>query len=431
MLKYLVISILLVLPSTSAAEWPMFQNDARATGFTEDIGPSDPEVKWRFDSMVFTAESPVLDEHGNVYVIKATKPNEEWSHIISAVSPEGEELWSYEFPRSGISTLSYSSKDAIVVAVAARNIDEKYEYPREGYASESFLLVVDSKSGVLRWKRRLSENYSDPWVPHVAIDSRGMIYAGGRDYLYAFTPEGEKLWSYIYSPGGARRAIKSSITRPSFSPDEKTVYVFRRQGGGLYAHDAKTGKKLWNLPGGYSDFSSPTIGPDGTVYMAIGGRESFIYALTPEGKVKWKKPFEGTVKDTNPALSGDGRHLFVDVAKSLGMDGGSIYSLDPKSGEILWEFELPPAYMVSPPALDGAVNVYYLHGDGTLYSLTRTGKLRYKIYLGWDLPPSTPLDFRYAQAFMSGPAIHDGRVYAIVGPAKEYGTLLAIGDKRR
>lgn len=431
MLKFLVLIILLVLPSTSAAEWPMFQNDAQGTGFTGDIGPSDPEVKWKLDSALFTLQSPVIDEHGNIYVIKASVPGEDWSPIISAVSPEGKELWTYEFRRSALSNLAYSTRDGTVLTVASRPTDESRTVPLEGYDSESFLLALDSKTGKLKWMRRLSGNFTNPWLPHLAVDSKGVIYANGVDFLYSFTPDGTKLWSYNYAPKDAPKLSKQSTTRPVLSPDEKTVYMFRRYGGGLYAHDSKTGKKLWTLPGGYSDFSSPTVGPDGTIYMTVSGRENNVYALDPEGRVKWKKPFEGKVKNSSPAISGDGRYLFVDVANTAGHDGGFIYSLDPKSGEILWEFELPPAYVTSVLALDGAANIYYMHNDGSFYSITHTGKLRYKIYVGWDFPPTASESTKREQSFMAGPAMHEGRAYVIVGPANEYGMLMAIGDKGR
>lgn len=418
-----------VFASTSAAEWPMFQNDARGTGFTSELGPSDPEVKWRFDRKLFSYQSPVVDEKGNIYVIRGTGDQDQWSHTIYAVSPSGVELWAYEFPRSGISNLAYSPVSNTVLAVASRSIDEKYKYPDEGRPAHSFLLTIDSVSGELKRKRLLDERFSDPWVPHVALDSNGKVYATGRGFLYVFDADGEKLWAYKYAPEESPRLRPESITRPALSPDEKTVYVFLRQGGGLYAHDVKTGKKLWSLfSGGFSDFTSPVVGPDGTVYMAVAGDKNILYALTPEGKVKWKRTFDETVKDSNPVISGDGRYLFVDVANTVGQQGGYIYSLDPKSGDVLWKFELPPAYMTNAPALDAEANVYYLHGNGFLYSISPEGKLRYEIYLGREAAPGSPKTFNERQAYMTGLAIYDGRIYAVAGSIMEYGTLVTIGD---
>ena len=101
-------------------------------------------------------------------------------------------------------------------------------------------------------------------------------------HVMEFT-NGRKLWSYDTG--------KDIITSPAYSPDGKVVYVADKRGT-LYALSAPTngsdvGELLWEYDfgnGRYSRYSSPTVGSDGTIYIAYRD----IYAISPSGELLWK-----------------------------------------------------------------------------------------------------------------------------------------------
>ena len=73
---------------------------------------------------------------------------------------------------------------------------------------------------------------------------------------------------------------------PAIGPDG-TVYV--GSGNELYALSGKTGDKLWEFETGGSVSSSPAIGSDGTVY--IGSWDKKLYAIKTDSKGPAESPW--------------------------------------------------------------------------------------------------------------------------------------------
>ena len=53
---------------------------------------------------------------------------------------------------------------------------------------------------------------------------------------------------------------------------------------------ASAHKVLWKFKSETGGFTSIALGPEGTVYA---GANNSLYALSPEGKLKWKTPLAG------------------------------------------------------------------------------------------------------------------------------------------
>ena len=87
------------------------------------------------------------------------------------------------------------------------------------------------------------------------------------------------LWEFETGQGG--------YSSPAIGPDG-TVYVGSRDGK-LYAINTKSGGKLWEFETGGSVFSSPAIGPDGTVY--VGSWDDKLYAIKTDSKGPAKSPW--------------------------------------------------------------------------------------------------------------------------------------------
>jgi hypothetical protein len=165
----------------------------------------------------------------------------------------------------------------------------------------------------------------------------------------------------------------------------------------------------------------PAIAPDGTIYVttasfASGGVEGRLYALGPDGSVKWQTPLTNSGglsvwTSATPVLDGDGN---IYVAWAHGQDLGSLtaISLDP-SGAVRWRFE---------PKLElgFALHQQPVLGRGVLYAAADTGfsfgdsTERASIF-ALNLATGEPVwhwTSPNLDTFFDGPAVgHDGCIY--------------------
>lgn len=131
---------------------------------------------------------------------------------------------------------------------------------------------------------------------------------------------------------------------------------------------------------------SPAIGADGTIY--IGSWDARLYALDPDGSLKWSYK-TGQAVSSSPAVSSDGTIYF-------GSEDGNIYALDP-DGSLKWSYQ-SDNYVFSSPVIDADGTVYIGSHDGNIYALNPDGSLK------WSYPTGSYV--------LSSPAIGaDGIVY--------------------
>ena len=83
----------------------------------------------------------------------------------------------------------------------------------------------------------------------------------------------------------------------------------------------------WTLSTGGVLDSSPTIGPDGTIYA--GSADQHFYALSPDGTVKWSYRTGGEVA-SSACIGCDGT-IYV------GSEDGTLYAFNP-DGSVKWRY---------------------------------------------------------------------------------------------
>jgi len=115
----------------------------------------------------------------------------------------------------------------------------------------------------------------------------------------------------------------------------------------------ETPKVSWTYePEGGILCSSPVIGEDGTVYF--GSKDDNLYAINPDGTLKWKFKTEGDVV-SSPAIGPDGTIYFTS-------DDGYLYAVEDTggSGRLRWKYRVVnPQYKPRGPLMVGP--------DGTIY----------------------------------------------------------------
>ena len=181
------------------------------------------------------------------------------------------------------------------------------------------------------------------------------------------------------------------LQRPAVGPDG--TVVAHDPAGNVYALSADGGLKwIFKTPG--SAASPPSIGADGTVYVASG---STIYSLAANGKLKWTftEPPGGQGVIIGPTVGPDGNIYAVTDFAGLGA-----LALSP-AGQLLWSNLGNPTFLemaqigaevvFGPSRAGGAIDQLYagvnegLPAGGVLHALTLGGSERWAVLAGgWD-----------------------------------------------
>lgn len=233
-----------------------------------------------------------------------------------------------------------------------------------------------------------------------AIGSDGTIYFGVfKDNFLALNPDGTEKWRFTRKGEEFRSSptiAKDGTIYFGAVSDLKPVYNI------LYKKDMDYGvPKVYALnpdgtvkwefvTGGIlgGTYAAPTIGPDGTIYMGAGGAKMTSYAkggnrfwaINPDGTAKWF--FEtGEVIYSTAAIADDGTIYF-------GCGDGNVYALTP-GGKEKWRFSKKDGYFDSTPAIGEDGTIYIGSTNKNLYALTPEGKEKWH-FTTLDIIEATP-----------------------------------------
>lgn len=258
---------------------------------------------------------------------------------------------------------------------------------------------INGEEGSLKWSFQTSgvEGVVNAVKSSPAIGDDGTIYIGSDDrHLYAIKSDGTLKWKY---------ETGDKITASPAIGSDGTIYVgsHDRQLYALYPD----GTLRWAYPTISILSSSPAIASDGTIYVGgtdhdayiyCGGsvRFSTLYAVKPDGTLKWSKKLNGTIGDeeenffpaSSPAIGSDGviyigTHVSCNAAQ-LNLErlipcdpeteiisssvypiyptNGHLYAIYPEDGKIKWDFRTLGGVDSSPAiGIDGTI---YVGSDG-------------------------------------------------------------------
>lgn len=260
-------------------------------------------------------------------------------------------------------------------------------------------------NAAVKWKI----NIGGPVTTPPALTADGDLCLAAGDRLFVIGPDGKTKYQYLTaSMGNSAPAVSS----------DGTIYVGSAIGRRLVAippgppKDGVTPDQpslafAWKVEADKAVHSSPSIGPDGTIYF--GSDDGNLYAVNKDGTVKWKYAVGGPVQ-CSPALAADGT-IYVNEAEmgmvlhALGPDGkakwtadlgwgsefspavrpdgsvvlcagiGQVIAVAP-DGKSLWVYEPPDdgGLPSTPPAIGSKGGIYYGTDQGSLAALTPDGK---------------------------------------------------------
>ena len=225
--------------------------------------------------------------------------------------------------------------------------------------------------------------------PAFSVDvSSATVEAGGsRTVTVTFTPD---------APGRAR----ATLTVTSDDDDEGTLSVsvagYALAAGTPATTAGELKFKSEELLGGIN--TSPAIGKDGTIYVALEGAnlDTMLYAISPDGSIKWKSDAisPGGVW-SSPTVGSDGT-IYV------GSRDKYLYAISPDDGALLWKYETGGVIDKSSPAVGSDGTIYIGSSDKYLHAVNPNGTPKWKFNGG-----GTSSAMSYATPAIGG----DGTIY--------------------
>ncbi|MGA1822167.1 MAG: CARDB domain-containing protein [Thermoplasmatota archaeon] len=189
-----------------------------------------------------------------------------------------------------------------------------------------------------------------------SCEGSAVAWNGWGGKLYAYTPEGRRLWEY--STGSARASIISSpaiadLQVAKDDPDEKVLdyeIVFGCDNGNVYVIDADDHSMLWSFQTGGRVLSSPAIcniDNDDELEIIIGSNSGKVFC------------FDGDPTD--------------------GIDEGVPYPGDGPNQDVLWVYDTKVSIGISSPVvadydLDGQLEVAIGDTEGNVYCISAGGR---------------------------------------------------------
>ncbi len=346
-----------------ATDWGLFHGGHGQDGYTDDPGPSEGKLAWRFPIGHAWYGRPAI-EAGRVYVASpglvtiAYCLDEKTGTVVWKAKQYGINL--YREPR--VSSSAVVLRDAVVVRESGSGGEQRNAVD---------LVYIDKQSGKV-----LKE-----------------VRAGHVDYRRGYAPVvGDESGRYLAHPRGYM-AIQN---QPALVWMLNTVSV----------EDAVSGRQIWEFRVG-DIFGDPVIADD-TVFVNTAEGVLYSLAITGQSRVRWTfaagAPLPGT-----PEVTGD--TVFV------GGSDGHVHALDRATGIRRWTFHASAPdgrafqFFSTPRAADG--RLYVGAADKHLYCLdARTGALVWKTALG---------DWVRARPLVVGDSVFvatmDGRVHAFAHSA--------------
>ena len=288
---------------------------------------------WKYKTGAAVLSSPAVGSDGTVYI----GSNDTYAYALTS---SGKLKWKFETndaiyckPVIGSDgTIFMGSTDGYMYAIAPSTGTQKWQFdagdpiyfsPTIGstgvvYFSNAYGLVyaLSASNGKVIWQYDTkSDILSSPVVGPGEI-----IYIGTfSGYLYVFSSTGS---ASRYHVGPAQ---SSELYSPALSADGKTLYIGQYSavssyGSHLYAFNTTRRSFTWKFAIGNETYFAPTIGPDGSIYF--GCYDSYVYALKPDGTLKWSF-LTGDIVQSSPAV--------YNGVVYVGSADGVFYALD--SGE--------------------------------------------------------------------------------------------------
>jgi outer membrane protein assembly factor BamB len=339
--------------------WQMLGHDARHTGRSPNLISNKVGITWQSSSVPASGTEGVtglvVSSDGIIYAGHI-------NHYLYAIN------WS-----SGSIKWQYLTQHEIVGSPALDSNGNIY------VGSKDFYIYCLKPDGSLKWKFQLDSAVKGSPV----VSSQNVIYVTTASRVYAFSSEGVSLWHETYDGGLTYVPGKSfgSYSSPAIDTNG-TIYINTMNSNNVLSLCAFNidGSMKWSLPLPEIEFSTPTIGDNGIIYVAgghIANQGQYgLYAVNPDGTLLWSYTLIGMTYLSNPAIGPDGTIY-------IGSDDWHLYAINP-NGTLKWKYLTLDSLNGCSFAIDSSGAVVFSNGGGgaIIYAIKPDGTLKWQIKPG-------------------------------------------------
>jgi outer membrane protein assembly factor BamB len=347
-----LVPILLLVSEPTGGEWPQFRGP-QGSGVSHDSAlptkwAKDKNIRWKTRLPGKGRSNPII-AGGKVFVTASSGFEEQRLHVLCLDQASGKLLWQRRFQATG-STLCHPNTN---MAAPTPVTDGKAVYALFATGDLASLDV----DGNLLWYRSLARDY--PYLGNVnglsaspllwndvlilPMDNIGNSFLAGVD-----VKTGQNRWKIP-------RPRDHNWASPLLVPQGEKAQVVIGAIKGLSAFNAQSGKKLWTIPGGFSNISTPVLG-DGLIFAPAGQ----VVAVRPGTE----KAAPRVVWQTSKLRPTIGSPLYYRKRIYAINTPNLLVCADVAGGKVLWRQRLVSgSYWSSPVAADG--KIYAVNEAGT------------------------------------------------------------------
>lgn len=363
----------------------LFQANLKRQGYYPDERvPAAVDIEWSFPNNFVhhtAAKSSPVPTHDDTIIVAGD------SGIVQARTPTGRLEWAFE---TEATDLGFHGSPAVVGDVAFLG----------GY--DGALYAIDVRTGLERWKTESSR-----LVDTLAVGSSPAFHDGTLYYIAEYgSPSAGALWAIDPTDGSPQWHDDRIWGQPHPSPtiDTETGIICAGSNDGVvYAWEYPSLEFAWSYQAGGPDGPQGEEKADGAFRLGaeikgtvaaydgkgyVGSWDNHFHCIDlSDGSQEWTVDTRRS-NMANPAVDPDAGVVYT------GSDAGTIWALDPQTGETLWEEDVGGRVIGAITVTDETV----LAGsyDGHLYALDKTtGERRWRVALdGRVTSAAVPVDGR-------------------------------------
>ncbi|WP_239615624.1 S-layer homology domain-containing protein [Cohnella mopanensis] len=351
-----------LIPNKLPIELKPIQSDASKP-------PAFATLQWQYDlpAPVF---DPAVGENGTVYLSFKSAPNAS-EMGMRALARRGDTKWVYKTnsapsgsPTVGPDGYIYLATDDNQLLIIQPDGVLKQTLSLEStmlgspaFGTDGTLFVgllngevkaFDSVLGTLKWKFATNGSI----VTSLAASSDGTVYAMSQSgYLFAIKPNGTLKWKNAVAID-----TKENYSSPVLGPDGTIYAAIPPKNNGLIVSWNTDGSQKWSY--GPLQVGAPSVGQNSNVYFVMATR---LIKLDQNGKNQSSINLDGYAQQ--PAIDSDGTIYVL-------MNDGTLIALNP-TGETKWLYFIDPRpseSSISKP-IAGKDNTVYVQAGGSLFAI--------------------------------------------------------------
>ncbi len=212
------------------------------------------------------------------------------------------------------------------------------------FATDDAKVRALDSNGQPLWETKVGGVLTTP----IALFEDRLFFATSAADLRGYGTDGNMVWTL---------KLIENATTPLAVNGQKKIF-FGTKDGYLYCVDGNGGNVLWKKKLGFT-VGPPTIGADGTIYVAS---ENFLHAITENGNIKWR------VNCFNYSEV----PIAIDSYDHLFYIRGGILDMYDKFGNLIWEAYDEEGNLILveklPPVLYGDSAIFLLEGKSDIIS---------------------------------------------------------------